>query len=71
MTRQFKVNVLGLVFFTNALIPLLEKGGEKKVVNVSSFLGDIPFAETAPFHYSSYSTTKAAVNMANLKYHVE
>ncbi len=41
------------------------------MVNVSSFLGDIPFAETAPFHYSSYSTTKAAVNMANVKYHVE
>ncbi|KAH7137863.1 short chain dehydrogenase [Dactylonectria macrodidyma] len=69
---QFKINVLGLVFFTIALIPLLEKGSEKKVVNVSSMLGDLNYTEKNPnLHFSSYSATKAAVTMANAKFHLE
>ncbi|KAH6975178.1 hypothetical protein BKA56DRAFT_733503 [Ilyonectria sp. MPI-CAGE-AT-0026] len=69
---QFKINVLGLVFFTIALIPLLEKGSEKKVVNVSSMLGDLDYTEKNPnLHFSSYSATKAAVTMANAKFHLE
>ncbi|KAI5460611.1 hypothetical protein BGZ63DRAFT_358443 [Mariannaea sp. PMI_226] len=70
--EQFKINVLGLVFFTIALIPLLEEGSEKKVVNVSSMLGDLTYTEKNPnLHFSSYSTTKAAVTMANTKFHLE
>jgi len=69
---QFEVNVVGLVFFTIALIPLLEKSSEKKVVNTSSFLGDLTFTEKNPWlHFSSYSSTKAAVTMANAKFHLE
>ncbi|KAJ6443731.1 putative oxidoreductase [Purpureocillium lavendulum] len=67
-----QVNVLGLVFFTIALVPLLEKGQEKKVVNLGSFLGDLDFARDKPdLHFSSYSVTKAAVDMANIKFHNE
>jgi NAD(P)-dependent dehydrogenase (short-subunit alcohol dehydrogenase family) len=69
---QFEVNVLGLVFFTIALIPLLDKSSEKKVVNISSMLGDLDFTEKNPWlHFSSYSSTKAAVTMANAKFHLE
>ncbi|KAL7758416.1 hypothetical protein ACKLNR_010843 [Fusarium oxysporum f. sp. zingiberi] len=69
---QFNINVLGLVFFTIALIPLLEKGSEKKIVNVSSMLGDLTYTEKNPnLHFSSYSATKAAVTMANAKFHLE
>jgi len=69
---QFEVNVIGLVFFTIALIPLLEKGSEKKVVNIASMLGDLTFTEKTPsLHFSSYSATKAAVTMANAKFHLE
>ncbi|KFX99382.1 hypothetical protein V490_01819 [Pseudogymnoascus sp. VKM F-3557] len=70
--QQFRVNVLGLVFFTIALIPLLEKSSEKRVINVTSFLGDLRFTEENPeLHFSSYSATKAAVTMANAKFHIE
>jgi NAD(P)-dependent dehydrogenase (short-subunit alcohol dehydrogenase family) len=69
---QFKVNVFGLVFFTIALIPLLKKGSEKKVVNIGSFLGSLEHTEKNPhLHFSSYSATKAAVTMATVKFHLE
>jgi len=69
---QYEVNVIGLVFFNIALIPLLEKSNEKKVVNISSMLGDLEFTEKNPLlHFSSYSATKAAVTLANAKFHLE
>jgi NAD(P)-dependent dehydrogenase (short-subunit alcohol dehydrogenase family) len=72
LVSQFEVNVVGLVFFTIALIPLLESGSEKKVVNISSMLGDLTFTENTPsLHFSSYSATKAAVTMASAKFHLE
>ncbi|KAH8697441.1 hypothetical protein BGW36DRAFT_378708 [Talaromyces proteolyticus] len=70
--EQFKINVTALVFFTIALIPLLENGQEKKVVNIASMLGDVGFALDQPsYHFSSYAVTKAGVTMANAKFHVE
>jgi NAD(P)-dependent dehydrogenase (short-subunit alcohol dehydrogenase family) len=64
--------VIGLVFFTIALIPLLEKSSDKKVVNIASMLGDLEFTLKNPWlHFSSYSTTKAAVTLANAKFHLE
>jgi len=70
--QEFRVNVVGLVFFTIALIPLLEKSSEKRVVNVTSMLGDLRYTEENPtLHFSSYSATKAAVTMANAKFHLE
>src|ERR1700760_4225678 len=69
---QWKINVVGLVFFTIALIPLLKKSSEKKVINIASMLGDLEFTEKNPnLHFSSYSVTKAAVTMANAKFHLE
>jgi NAD(P)-dependent dehydrogenase (short-subunit alcohol dehydrogenase family) len=54
------------------LIPLLEKSSEKRVINIASFLGDLRFTEENPeLHFSSYSATKAAVTIANAKFHVE
>ncbi|POR34387.1 Putative oxidoreductase [Tolypocladium paradoxum] len=69
---QFNVNVISLVFFTIAMLPLLENGRDKKVVNLASMLGDVGFALASPeLHFSSYAVTKAAVTMANAKFHVE
>lgn len=66
------MNVIGLVFFTNAIIPLLEAGQEKKVVNITSMLGDLKYTEKNPnLHFASYSATKAAVTMANAKFDLE
>ena len=71
ISSQWQVNVIGLVFFTTALIPLLENSSEKRVVNVASMLGDLGYTWKTPIHYSSYSVTKAAVTMANAKFHLE
>ncbi|RFU25163.1 hypothetical protein B7463_g11177, partial [Scytalidium lignicola] len=69
---QWRVNVIGLVFFTTALIPLLENSDEKRVVNVTSMLGDLGYSVKNPaLNFSSYSATKAAVTMANFKFHIE
>jgi len=70
--QEWRVNVVGLVFFATALIPLVEKSSEKRIVNISSMLGDVGYHEKNPhLHFSSYSVTKAGVTMANLKFHHE
>lgn len=70
--QEFRVNVLGLVFFTIALIPLLRNSTEKRIINVASMLGDLRYTDENPtLHFSSYSATKAAVTMANAKFHME
>lgn len=69
---KFKVNVTSQVFFTIALLPLLERSNEKKIVNVASMLGDLGFSETHPdYNFASYAVTKAGITMANLKFHLE
>ena len=69
---QWQINVVGLVFFSIALIPLVEKSSEKRIVNITSMLGDITYHEKNPhLHFSSYAVTKAGVTMANLKFHHE
>ncbi|KAE9374849.1 NAD(P)-binding protein [Stipitochalara longipes BDJ] len=70
--NQFRINVTAQVFFTLALLPLLEKGTEKKVVNVTSMLGDLTYSTENPhLNFASYSATKAGITMANLKFHNE
>ncbi|KAN0103441.1 NAD(P)-binding protein [Hyaloscypha variabilis] len=70
--NQFRINVTAQVFFTLALLPLLEKGTEKKVVNVTSMLGDLTYsAENPHLQFASYSASKAGITMANLKFHNE
>lgn len=72
VSSRFRVNVVGLVFFTIALIPLLKNSSEKRVVNIASFLGDLRYIEVNPeVNCSSGSATKAAVTVANAKFHVE
>ncbi|RSH89983.1 hypothetical protein EHS25_001316 [Saitozyma podzolica] len=69
----YKLNTVGPVFFTKALLPLLEKSAVKQVVNISSFLGNTGFHEATDggFGYISYSVAKGALNFATLKYHLQ
>lgn len=55
--RQFQVNLLGPVQWTQMLMPLLEKSGRGSIVNVSSTLGLRPGATSG-----AYSAAKAAMN---------
>ena len=69
---QFRINVTAQVFFTIALLPLLSNSTEKKVVNVTSMLGDLKYTEENPgLNFASYAASKAAVTMANAKFHNE
>ncbi|KAF7347321.1 NAD(P)-binding protein [Mycena venus] len=66
---NFKINTIGVVHSTNAFLPLLKNGSDKRVLILSSGLGDLDFtlaAETGA--QASYSIAKAAVNMVVAKY---
>jgi NAD(P)-dependent dehydrogenase (short-subunit alcohol dehydrogenase family) len=69
LTPQFQLNTIGPIFFTKAMIPQLQKGTEKRVVNIGSFLGSIDFHKaTQAYAYVSYSAAKLALSFATLKY---
>lgn len=70
--EQYKTNVVGAVAATNAFLPLIEKGMEKKVVNVSSAAGDPEFIEKTGYTTAvPYGISKAALIYINKKYAVE
>jgi NAD(P)-dependent dehydrogenase (short-subunit alcohol dehydrogenase family) len=62
LNDTFVTNVIGPLLLTQALSPLLEKGTNPKVLNISSELGSL--AETDTFGTPSYAISKAALNMA-------
>ena len=70
---QFNVNVIGVIFTINAFLPLLKRGTTKKVITISSAVGDPEFVRAAKGVDSDapYAISKAAVNLANAKYAVE
>lgn len=69
---QIEVNALGPIYVTNAFISLLRAGSTKKVVIISSGIGDLDFTlESGISRSVPYSISKAAVNMVNAKYAVE
>ena len=60
---------MGVVHTTNAFLPLIKLGNSKKVVLISSGVGDLDLT-LATEHAASgpYSISKAAANMAFAKY---
>ena len=59
--KTFVTNVAGPVYVSHAFLPLLEKGGKKTIVNISTTLGSIG-TDFGPGQ-TSYSISKAALNM--------
>ena len=63
---------MGAVAATNAFLPLIERGTQKKVINISSAAGDSEFVDKFGYVTSvPYSISKAALNLINTKYAVE
>lgn len=62
MTDSFAANATGPVLLAQTLTPLLEKGRNPRVMNLSSRLGSL--AGTTTFGTPSYAISKAALNMA-------
>ncbi|KAI9745951.1 MAG: hypothetical protein M1818_000632 [Claussenomyces sp. TS43310] len=65
-------NVVSVHKVSSAFLPLLSKGKEKKLVNISSTLGSMAlkgYSALAP--YPSYKISKAALNMLTVQYSLE
>lgn len=69
---QFQTNVLGVVYTTNAFLPLLRAAAAThtvKVLNISSAMGETHFALNCELGTAApYSVSKAALNMVVAKY---
>lgn len=57
--ETFEVNVKGLVFLTESILPIIKKGG--KILNVSSKMGSIDYCQL--FDSPAYRMSKSALNM--------
>jgi NAD(P)-dependent dehydrogenase (short-subunit alcohol dehydrogenase family) len=69
---NFDINATSVVITNNAFLPLLRNGKEKKIIDISSALGDIEFNKITEFpHSAPYGVSKAAVNFIVQKYAVE
>ena len=63
--RVMRVNTLGPILLTQALIPNLERSERKLAVQVTSNLGSITDASKGQMGFLGYRVSKAALNMAN------
>src|SRR3989338_2029993 len=64
LRATLEINLLGLIDFTERIIPLMNAGGH--IVNISSSAGSLELTgEASHFlgHYPSYKISKAALNM--------
>ncbi len=69
LSTTFATNVVGVNEVSAAFLPLLLKGLQKKIINVSSTLGSIAMAKTFAFApVPSYKISKAALNMLTNQY---
>jgi NAD(P)-dependent dehydrogenase (short-subunit alcohol dehydrogenase family) len=72
LTQQFSVNVVGNIHLFNLFMPLVLKGAVKKVVTISSGMGDMELVRKYNISEDGpYSISKAAVSMAVAKFSAE
>ncbi|KAJ4355642.1 uncharacterized protein N0V89_003662 [Didymosphaeria variabile] len=72
-TKEFHnfmdTNVLAQIFLYEAFLPFILKGKAKKVLSISSGMGDLEINREYDFdHAIFYSSSKAALNMVNVKF---
>ncbi|ERS98378.1 short chain dehydrogenase (AtsC) [Sporothrix schenckii 1099-18] len=72
MDLTFRINVVGTIESVAFFAPLVEKSKLKKIVVISSGAGDIDFIlQSGMDMQSPYAISKAALNMAVAKFHLE
>lgn len=72
MNDTFRINVVGTIQAVAYFGPLVVKSTLKKIVVISSGIGDINFIlQSGMDMQSPYAISKAAVNMAVAKFHLE
>lgn len=70
--NEFDVNVFGVINVTTALLPLLQKEKEPKIINMSSMMGSLNSAldkDSIVYDVSvaGYQSSKAALNMYSIQ----
>ncbi|KAH7930465.1 NAD(P)-binding protein [Leucogyrophana mollusca] len=69
LVDSFNINVVAVVHTINIFLPLLKKGKAKKVITISSGMGDAELVVGSECVTASpYSISKAAVNLVVAKY---
>ena len=71
--HTYHTNVVGVVNVTNALLPLLRKGTDARIVNLSSELGSValladPDSRQAGIPLFAYNSSKAALNAVTVMF---
>jgi len=68
--RTYETNVFGVVAVTNAMLPLLRKSANARIVNLTSDLGSLSRAATEPDfpQLLAYNSAKAALNAITITY---
>lgn len=65
LMSSFRTNAVGPLLLTEAMVPLLTRGSDARVANLSSVMGSI--ARVREFRSPSYAMSKAALNMATVQ----
>ncbi|KAI4236557.1 MAG: hypothetical protein L6R40_006113 [Gallowayella cf. fulva] len=69
LSETFNANVASVHNVTSAFLPLLRKGSQKKVFNISSTAGSLTVARKyQPMPIPAYKVCKAALNMLTVQY---
>jgi NAD(P)-dependent dehydrogenase (short-subunit alcohol dehydrogenase family) len=70
--ETFKTGLYGALWTTNAFLPLIEKGQEKKIIHISTAMADLEFIKiTGIDHGVPYAVSKSAQTMLATKYAAE
>ncbi|KAJ5937538.1 Short-chain dehydrogenase/reductase SDR [Penicillium verhagenii] len=69
---SFSTAIYGGLWATNAFLPLIEKGVQKKIVHISTAMADTSFINKSGVSYAvAYSVAKAGMNVQVAKYAAE
>lgn len=69
---SFSTAIYGGLWTTNAFLPLIEKGIQKKIVHISSGMADLDLINKTGVSYAvAYSVAKAGMNVQVAKYAAE
>lgn len=67
-----RVAIYGGLWTTNAFLPLIEKGAQKKIIHISSGMADLELIKNSGISYAlPYSVAKAGINVQVAKYAAE
>ncbi|CAJ0545129.1 Ff.00g086020.m01.CDS01 [Fusarium sp. VM40] len=69
LAETYNINVIGVHNVTSTFLPLLRRGSQKKIINISTTLGSIGMAGHFMFQPTpAYKVAKAALNMLTVQY---